>query len=221
MCSAHSSLLSEKCPKTCGMCNEVKPCIPPPTKSPTMSPTVPTNSPTKSPTKSPTYKCPQGFEEYRDKCVTCERGKYGNTVGGCSDCPPGKYQPAEGQKKCFNCYEGSYSYSSKMTMCTPCSIGKTSTEGSSSCTDCPENYYGSTNGQISYCSKCSSDRPSTCGKTGSTSFSSCSLPKDSCIQCGYNTEYENHKCCGAYSNQVKSWKKVNGCSQCRTELLCK
>ena len=97
----------------------------------------------------------------------------------------------------------------------------TANEGSSSCTDCPENYYGSTNGQISYCSKCSSDRPSTCGKTGSTSFSSCSLPKDSCIQCGYNTEYENHKCCGAYSNQVKSWKKVNGCSQCRTELLCK
>ena len=52
--------------------------------------------------------------------------------GSCTSCPPGYYQPVEGQENCIPCVENTYSPDYGTSVCLPCTDGY-SFQGASEC----------------------------------------------------------------------------------------
>jgi len=75
-------------------------------------------------------------------CVSCEPGKYSNTVGGlsCAECPKGYAQSAQSATECNVCGERGYSDSAGSVYCKACpngtGIGQTAIDSREDCLDC-------------------------------------------------------------------------------------
>ena len=108
-------------------------------------------------------------------CTKCPAGRFGNiTVDPqteCEECPPGKYQPNEGQLTCLDCPDGEFqdawgqlsckscnpgTYSNAVTgkeACVSCDEGTYSSLGASTCTSCARGKFAATPGSAQ-CEDC-------------------------------------------------------------------
>eukprot|EP00948_MAST-09A_sp_MAST-9A-sp1_P001445 g1445.t1 len=71
-------------------------------------------------------------------CIPVPIGKYANSDGNQTSCPPGQYQDEEGQTFCKLCPAGYFNEQVGQSSCaTPCPGGKYSLEGARFCLNCP------------------------------------------------------------------------------------
>ena len=92
--------------------------------------------------------------------AVCAPGTY-NDGSSCPNCPPGKYQDAEGATSCANCPSGRYGNSAGMQICKSCPKGQSQAfeeqTSSSACTMCQAGQYASQFAQQA-CKFCAADK---------------------------------------------------------------
>jgi len=110
--------------------------------------------------------------ELRDRCESCQIGKFSTGGGSCQNCAAGKSTSAAGstsEVSCVNCEDGKTSVRNR---CESCQIGKFST-GGGSCQNCAAGKSTSAAGSTSEvsCENCEDGKTSVAGSNCKTSCS--------------------------------------------------
>lgn len=164
--------------------------------------------------RSACEKCPAG--QYSPgkatDCILCTPGKFTSslaTLGGCTDCPAGKFTARVGSPVCQNCAAGQYADTAGSTRCIPCSTLQTSLPGAQGCKCAPGTFVDMT--VAANCTLCDTGRYASDLDTGECrvcpqgSYTNSETPgATGCLPCPPGTE----KGGGVRSTCTGKWKSL-------------
>jgi len=143
-------------------------------------------------------------------CSDCSAGKY--SLGGasgtptCTSCPAGQYQTYAAVSFCISCPAGYYCPLGSAAYATnPCSAGRYSAAGASSCVACASGTYNPTAGS------------SNCAACGAGSYSAAASASTACVACSagfYQNTGGQSSCVSCSTGQYSSSSGAVACSDC-------